>query len=116
MKLEAFKYNNVVFKSRIFANLAEHVDRLLPENVLPNWLELFAADFFEEDDVCEKRLFRMVGFGCKTMMTTRHFVDPFGEAWPQETFIVLEDAAEQSFRPGCRCPAIIFKFFNPEQN
>jgi len=32
-----------------------------------------------------------VGFGSKTMMTTRHFVDPFGEAWPQETFIVLED-------------------------
>ena len=91
MKLETFKFNNVFFKSRIFENLNDHIDQLLPESVLPNWLELFATDFFESDETCQKRLFERVGFGSKTMMTTRHFIDPFGEAWPQETFIVLED-------------------------
>ena len=97
MKLDKFKFNNVMFKSRIFESLDAHFDLLMPENVLPSWLELFSGDVLESDEICQQRLFELVGFGCKTMMTTRHYVDPFGEAWPQETFIVLEDD-----RPNCR--------------
>ncbi len=96
MKLEKFKFNNVFYKYRIFGNFAEHIEQLQPENVLPGWFDLFEVDPLEDALTCQERLFEKVGFGVKTLMTTRHFVDPSGEAWPQETFIVLEDTGENS--------------------
>ena len=96
MKLKKFQFNNIFYKVRVFDNFADYVGVLQPSFVLPGWLGLFSVNELEEDQECQQRLFQQVGFGVYTMMTTRHFVDPFGEAWPQETFIVLEDESENS--------------------
>jgi len=87
-KLKFFTFNNLRWEHRAFrfSEIAGNVD-LVP--LLETWLEPFAVGFADPPEQCLERLFQMICTTGTVKMTSRHFVDAAGVAWPEDSFAVI---------------------------